>query len=125
MLRLEVYPQTPAVAGRGPDDGLLHTGLAHQLLGFLAVLLGPLLEVQVVEQAHNGPELRLVPVAQFTGVPAHDVLHRDGMAEMEGLLVVPGQQVPGLRTGYGHGNLSLLFCRGGHCLPAPLPRCFI
>ena len=57
---------------------------------------GQLLEVQVVEQAHDGPELRLLPIAQLPGEPAHHVLHRDGVAQVKGLLVVLRQQVPGL-----------------------------
>ena len=64
------------------------------------MLVGPHLEVQVVEQARLAPELRLASEAQFFGEPAHDGLHRQGVAQVEGLLVVLPQQVPGLLSGH-------------------------
>ena len=84
------------------DNGLVHSGLTHQLLRLDAVLLGPLLKVQVVEQAHHGPELPLVSIAQLLGVPAHHMLHRHGVAEMKGLVIILGQQVPRLLSGHCH-----------------------
>ena len=70
--------------------------LTHQFLRFLTVLLRPLLKVQVVEQAHHAPEILFCPKALFLGKPSHNMLHSDGVAQMERLLIVLGQQAPGL-----------------------------
>ena len=86
----------PTVAGSGPDDGLIHASLAHQFLRLDTVLLRPHLKIQIVEQPHLGPELLLLPVAQLLGKPAHHMLHRNGVAEVEGLLIILGQQCPSL-----------------------------
>lgn len=102
LLRLDVHTVAPAVAGGGPDDLLLHPGLPHQLLGLFAVLLRPALKIQVVEQTHDPPELLPVPIAQLPGKPAHHVLHCNGVAQVELLLVILGQQVPGLLSCHGH-----------------------
>ena len=61
------------------DDGLIHPSCPHDLLGFDAVLVGVLLKVQVVEQAHDGPEFLLLPVTQLLGKPAHHVRDNIGM----------------------------------------------
>ena len=86
------------MAANSVDELLRTADFRQELRGLLAVLLRPLLEVHVVEQAHGGPEARLVPVAQVLGVPAHDGLHSQGVLEVEGFGVVLAQQRQGRRS---------------------------
>ena len=74
------------------------------------MLVGPLLEVYVVEEPRQGPEVRLPPVAQLTGVPVHDPFHRQGVEDVKGLLVVPAQQGQRLVSGVQHGQILLMYC---------------
>ena len=64
----------------------------HDLTHLDAVLLRVALEVQVVQQPRLGPERRLLPVTQLPGEPVHDGLHRQGMAQVKGLLVILPEQ---------------------------------
>ena len=57
--------------------------------------LRPLLKVHIVEQAHGGPEIRVLAVTQLLSVPAHDALHRQAVLDMEGLGIVLAQQRQG------------------------------
>ncbi len=83
------------MAGHSPNHPQLQAPLLHDFLAFLAVLFGPLLKVQIVEQAHEAPKFLLLAVAQLTGKIAHTALHDLAMAQVEGLFVVFAQQIPG------------------------------
>ena len=56
-----------------------------------------------VEQAGGGPEIRLSAIAQLLGEPAHHRLHRQGVAQMKGLLVELLEQLQGLLPCQFHG----------------------
>ena len=88
MLGLYLDGEAIAVAGGGTDDGLVHAPLPQELLALDAVLVGPPLEIQVVEDAHHLPKVGLLTVAQFLGEPAHHVAHHAGVPAVELPLVV-------------------------------------
>ena len=94
MLRRDVAADAIAVAGDGVDRPLVDAGLAHQLLTFLAVLLRPLLKIQVVQQTDRGPEIGLVAVAELVRIPAHHGLDRQRVLKMKMILVVFRQKRP-------------------------------
>ena len=83
------------MAGGGADEPLLQPLLPHDLLGFDAVLVGVLLKVQVMEQAHHGPEVLLLAVTQLFRKPAHNVGDHIGVLQMKVALVILLQQVQG------------------------------
>ena len=58
------------------------------------MLVRVLFKVDVVEQPHIAPEIHVLAVAQFLGVPAHDPFHRQCVLEMEMILIVLAQQLP-------------------------------
>ena len=96
------------MAGCGVDDGLIDAPFPHDLLGFDAVLVGILFKVQVVEQAHDGPEVLLLPIAQLLGEPAHHVRDGIGVFQVKFPLIVLLQK--GLRFVICHRhNLLFLF----------------
>ena len=94
------------MAAYGADEIIAAARLPQQLRGLLTVLLRPLLKVDIVQQAHGGPEVRLVAIAQLLSIPAHDALHRQGMLDVKGLVVVLPQRrqrrSPG--DGFSHGD---------------------
>lgn len=57
------------------NEALVDAALAQQLLLLCAVLLGPLLEIQIVQNADGLPEIRLVSVAELIRVPAQHIAH--------------------------------------------------
>ena len=69
---------------RGPGGG-------QQFRGLFAVFLGPLFKVDVVEQAHRGPEV-LVALPQLPGQNAHYGLHGKGVLKVEGFGIILPQQ---------------------------------
>ena len=95
MLRLDVHRDAVAMAGRGVDQPLVEIALAHDLLRLDAVLVGITLKVQVMQQADNAPEIHLVPIAELLREVAHDALDRAGMVQMERVLIIFRQQLPG------------------------------
>ena len=93
VLRLGVaLRHAPAVADYRVDEGRVQPAGLHDLTHLDAVLLRVALEVQVVQQPRLGPERRLLPVTQLPGEPVHDGLHRQGMAQVKGLLVILPEQ---------------------------------
>ena len=94
MLRLDIYCDAVAVAGRGMDGRLVHTRLAHQLLRFDAVLLRELLKIQIVQQSDRRPEIGLAAVAELFGIPAHDRLDRQRVLKVKMILIVFCEQHP-------------------------------
>ena len=66
-------------------DHLVDAGLAHEGLLAHAVLLGPALEVKVVQGAHDLPEVRLVGVSHVLGKPAQRLAHDAAVGEVEGV----------------------------------------
>ena len=60
-----------------------------------------------MEQPHIAPEIHVLAVAQFLGVPAHDPFHRQCVLEMEMILIVLAQQLP--RCLSLHGLFHLWF----------------
>ena len=48
-------------------------------------------KIQVVQQADDAPEVLFSAIAEFVGKAPHDGLHRQGVAQMEGVLVEFGQ----------------------------------
>ena len=103
VLRLGVaLRHAPAVADYRVDEGRVQPAGLHDLTHLDAVLLRVALEVQVVQQPRLGQERGFLPVTQLPGEPAHHVLHCNGVAQVELLLVILGQQVPGLLSCHGH-----------------------
>ena len=79
MLGLDVYANAVAVAGGSANQALVQTVLAHQFLALNAVLVGILLEIQIVQQTHHAPELLFFAITQFLGKPAHDFFQGNGV----------------------------------------------
>lgn len=77
MLRLDIHANCPAVAAYRVNDTLVCTALAQQLGRLDTVLLWPLLEINVVQQADNASEFRVI--AALLGKTAHDALNRQRM----------------------------------------------
>ena len=73
---LHVAAQAVAMGADGVDELIGTADLRQQLRCFQAVLLRPLFEIHIVEQAHSSPETGVLTVAQFTRIPAHSPLHR-------------------------------------------------
>jgi hypothetical protein len=59
------------------------------------------LKVYVVEEPRNTPEFRFIAVTQFRGVPLHHPFYGKCMLEVERVLVVLAQKLPGIVPGYG------------------------
>ena len=89
---LHIAADAIAMAAHGADQIIAAARLPQKLRRFLTVLLRPLLKVDVVQQAHRGPEVRLLAIAQLPGIPAHDSLHRQGMLKVERLLIILPQR---------------------------------
>lgn len=77
MLRLDIRANCPAVAAYRVNDTLVCTALAQQLGCLDTVLLRPLLEINVVQQADNALGFRVI--AALLGKIAHDALNRQRM----------------------------------------------
>ena len=69
------------------------------------------LEVDVVEQAHGGPLVRLVAVVQVLGIPAHYTFHGKPVLDVEGILVVAAEQLQRL----------VVVVQLAHSVPFPYP----
>ena len=93
MLRLHVHVQPIRVAADGVDHILPHAPFPQQFRRLDAMLLGKLLEIDIVQQPHEPPELLLIGKAQFPGIPAHHPLHRQRMLQMKRVLVILPQQL--------------------------------
>ena len=98
------------MAAHGVNQLLAASDLGQQLRSLPAVLLRPLLKVNVVEEARCGPETGVLTVAQLVRVPPHDALHRQGVLNVEGLGIVLAQQRHGRRPvgTVFHKNLSFI-----------------
>ena len=81
------------MAADGVGQFLASVDLCQQRWRLLAVRVGILLKINVVQKPHQPPEILLLAVAQFAGVPTHDALHRQRVLQMEGVLVVFQQQL--------------------------------
>ena len=92
------------MGGTGAHDHLVDARLAHDLLLAGAVLLGPLLEVEVVEGAHHLPEVRLVIVAKLVGHVAHDLADDATVGAVELALVIAVEQLERLLRSGNHGE---------------------
>ena len=88
MYRLHIAHQAVAMAAHRVDQVGVAARLLQQLRGLQAVLLRPHLKVDIVQQSGGGPEIRVLAVAQFVGIPAHDTLDRQGVLDMERLVIV-------------------------------------
>ena len=88
-----------AVAAYGMDHLLTHPGRTQQLRGLYAVLFGPFLKVDIVQQAAHGPKISFFAIAQVVGKPAHYRLHSQCVPDVEGLLIVLPQQGQGRFAG--------------------------
>ena len=66
--------------------------LREQLRSLDAVLLGIGFEINIVEQAAQGPEVCLFPISLVLGKVAHDAFYRQAMKNVERLLIVLFQQ---------------------------------
>ena len=85
---LHIAADAVAMAAHSVDEFLAAAGLLQKLRGLDTVLLRPLLKVDVVEQTHGGPEVRILPVAQLVGIPAHDALYGQAVLDVKRLLVI-------------------------------------
>ena len=74
--------------------------LCQQLRGFDTMLLGPVFKIHIVKQTAQAPKVHVLSV--FGGEPAHDALHRQGVLNVERLLVVFFQQGQRLLPGQFH-----------------------
>ena len=72
---LHIAADAIAMAAHGVDQVVAAACLPQKLRRFLTVLLRPLLKVDVVEQAHRGPEIRVLAIAQLVCIPAHNALY--------------------------------------------------
>lgn len=70
-------------------------GVQRVLLGLVVVLF----PIQVVQKAHDAPELLIFRVV-LAGEVAHGLLDGLAMLDMEGVLVVSGEQLGGLFAGH-------------------------
>ena len=102
VLGLYVHSQTVAVAGRRMDDGLVQPRRAHDFLLLDAVLAGPALEIQIMEQSHDRPEIGLVLIAQRARKIRHDARNDLGMLYVKRLGVVVLQQRAGFVQSGNH-----------------------
>ena len=96
------------MAHHGVDQRLVRPRRPEQFRRLLTVLVRPLFKVDVVEEARQGPEAGLLPIAQLLGVPAHHALHGQGMENVKGLLVVLAQQLQRLFSGLQHVVISFV-----------------
>ena len=74
--------------------------LRQQLRSLLAVLIRVLLEIHIVKQTAQSPEVRVFPL--FLGKPAHDSFHGQGMLNVKRFVVVFLQQSQSLLPGQIH-----------------------
>ena len=91
------------MAAAGADDGLVNARLAHEGLLAHAVLLGPALEVEVVQGAHDLPQVSLVGMSHVGGKPAQRLAHDAAVGEVERVFVVLGEKLVGLLRRGNHG----------------------
>ena len=89
------------------NEALVDAALAQQLLLLCAVLLGPLLEIQIVQNADGLPEIRLVSVAELICVPAQHIAHDASVLSVKITLVIFAQQLPCLFRGRYHNYILL------------------
>ena len=70
------------------DCPLICAGRPKQFRRLHTVLIRPLFEVNVVQDADDLPEIRFVSVAQFLGEPAQNAAHRFGVVEVIFVLII-------------------------------------
>ena len=75
------------------NHGLRGLDLCQKLRGLLAVLVGELLKVHIVQKTAQRPEIGFLAVAQLPGIPVHDTFYSEGVEDMEGFFVVLHQQI--------------------------------
>ena len=110
MFRRDVHGQRVTVACDRMNEALVDAALAQQLLLLCAVLLRPLLEIQIVQNADGLPEIRLVSVAELIRVPAQHIAHDASVFSVKITLVIFAQQLPCLFRGRYHNCILLLVC---------------
>ena len=113
VLGLKLRAQPVAVAGDGVHQPLRRAVRAQDLAALGAVLVRIALKVDVVQQAHDRPEVALPAVAQRVGKAAHHRRDRHRVAQVEGLGVVFAQQREGRIIREFHADASC----GGACPP--------
>src|SRR5699024_5368278 len=79
-------------------------GVPQQLLLLDAVLVGPALKIQIVQDPHRLPEVGLVAVAQFPGIPAHHAAHHPAVFPVEVPFIVLAKQCVSLFRRRDHGK---------------------
>ena len=77
------------------------------------MLLGPALEVEVVQGADGLPEIRLVGVAHVRGVPTQGLAHDSAMREVERVFVVTLEKLERLLRSGNHGLSFVLLGQPG------------
>ena len=96
--------QRPNVADNPVDQPGVVIQPAEDFLHFDAVRLRPALEIEVVQQPDQPPEILLIPVSQFIGKPPHHPFNGDRVAAVERFFVILAEQFPGFFPGrhFGH-----------------------
>ena len=92
MLRLDIDAQAVTVADDRVDQPLVRAARLKQLDALLAVLVRPLLKVDVVQQTDNRPEIGFIAVPQLVCHPTHDVGNGQRVGNMKRLAVILAQQ---------------------------------
>jgi hypothetical protein len=94
MLRGDVHGQLITMTGNSMDEPLVDIPLTEQFLFLRAVLVRPLLKVQVVEDSHGLPKVCLVAVTQFLGISPQDIPHNAAMLPVKFALIILAEQFP-------------------------------
>lgn len=82
------------MADNGVDELFVDTRLPQDLLLLCAVLLRPLLKIEVVEDPDGLPKVRLIAVAEFYRIPAQDIADDAPVPSVKFPFVILAQQCP-------------------------------
>ena len=106
MLRLHVNGEQIAVADDCMHKALVHALFAQDFRLLCAVLVGILLEIQIVQNADGLPEVRLIVIAEFDGKIPHHIAHDARVQAMKLACIIFAQQVPCLLSSRNHSSAS-------------------
>ena len=87
VLRPDVDADAVAMAGDGVDQAFVQAAFLHDFLAFDAMLFRIFFKIKVVQQACDAPEVLFPAIAEFVGKAPHDGFHRQGVAQVERVLV--------------------------------------
>ena len=99
------------------NQGFIQPLSPHDFLGFYAVLFRILFKIQIVEQPHDSPEIHLIFIAQLLCKVSHNTFHGLRMLQMEFVLIVSGQKLPGFFPCWYFSHAVISFAFSGKILP--------